>query len=231
MADDAREAPQIGCDAHRVEQAIGAGRDHRADRDGEHRDRDIERGEHRLHPLGIGFLQLPGGLLVDIGIAREHGLDPCLGRLAEGEIVVSLGDGGFDGFADHIEQGVIGVIMAVDFGEAAAEVLEDLRQGALGEIAETVGEIGIGPCYNGFCREAAIVSEADVAQQEIAQRIDAEAIGKLDGIDNVAGRFRHFLAAVEDESVAESLHRQLDVGGHQEGGPVNRVEADDILPD
>src|SRR3546814_2854668 len=51
-------------------------------------------------------------------------------------------------------------------------------------------------------------AEAHLAQQVIAQRVDPEALGEVHRIDDIAQRFRHFLAAVEQESVTEDLFRQ-----------------------
>ena len=52
-----------------------------------------------------------------------------------------------------------------------------------------------------------------------------------EGIDDIADRLRHLLAAVEQEAVREDALRQLDAGRHQEGRPVDGVEADDVLAD
>src|SRR3546814_5523491 len=74
-------------------------------------------------------------------------------------------------------------------------------------------------------------AEAHLAQQVIAQRVDPEALGEVHRIDDIAQRFRHFLAAVEQESVTEDLFRQRQTGAHQEGRPVNRMKTHDILTD
>src|SRR3546814_3917750 len=89
----------------------------------------------------------------------------------------------------------------------------------------------MGPCYNRLGGEAAILPEADIAQQEIAQRVDAIGIGKCHRIDDIAGRFGHLLAAVEHEAMPEHLFGQRDPRRHKERRPVDRVEADDILAD
>ena len=42
---------------------------------------------------------------------------------------------------------------------------------------------------------------------------------------------RHLAAAVGDKAVAPDGAGQLDAGAHQEGGPVDAMEARDVLPD
>ena len=50
-------------------------------------------------------------------------------------------------------------------------------QRALGEIAEAVRQIGIGASDDRLVAERAVIAEAHVAQQEIAQRVDAVIFG------------------------------------------------------
>ena len=53
----------------------------------------------------------------------------------------------------------------------------------------------------------------------------------VERIDHVADRLRHLLAPVEQEAVAEDALGQRQLRRHQEGRPIDRVEADDILAD
>src|SRR3546814_9926203 len=72
------------------------------------------------------------------------------------------------------EQSLILGRRRIVYREFAAQILENHRQAALGQIAEAVGEIGVGGAHDRFGRIAAILSEADLAQQIIAQRVDPE---------------------------------------------------------
>ena len=107
----------------------------------------------------------------------------------------------------------------------------DHRQRALRQIAEIVGEIGIDAGDDRLVAVIAVLPERHLAQEEIAQRIDAVGVGERERIDHVADRLRHLLAAVEQEAVAEDAARHRDAGRHQEGRPVDRVEAHDVLAD
>ena len=51
------------------------------------------------------------------------------------------------------------------------------------------------------------------------------------GIDDVAHGFGHFLAAIEQEAVGIDPLGQRHTGRHKKSGPIDRVEADDVLAD
>jgi hypothetical protein len=122
-------------------------------------------------------------------------------------------------------------VKAPGFGTCASAVLRDHRQRALRKIAEVVGEIRIDAVDDRLVRIVAVLAERHLAQEEVAQLIDAVGIGQCEGVDHVADRLRHLLALVEQEAVAEDALRQREPRRHQEGGPVHRVEADDVLAD
>ena len=113
----------------------------------------------------------------------------------------------------------------------AAAVLGDHRQRALRQIAEIVGEIGIGAVDDRLMAVAAVLAERHFAQEEIADLVEAVVLDHGERVDDVADRLRHLLAAVEQEAMREHALRQLDAGRHQEGRPIDRMEADDILAD
>jgi hypothetical protein len=113
----------------------------------------------------------------------------------------------------------------------AAQVLVDHRQGALRKVAEAVGEFGVAARHDGVVAVAAVLTEADLAQEEIAKIIDAVAVGEVERVDDVAAALGHFLAALEQKTVAINAFRQRQTGRKQECGPVNRVESHDILAD
>ena len=113
----------------------------------------------------------------------------------------------------------------------AAELLGDHRQRALRQIAEIVGEIGIDARDDGLVVVVAVLPERHLAQEEIAHLIDAVLIGEIEGIDDVADRLRHLLAAVEQEAVRIDPLLHGNARRHQERRPVHRVEADDVLAD
>ena len=116
-------------------------------------------------------------------------------------------------------------------GTRAVALLGDHRQRALRQIAEIVGEIGVDAVDDRLVIVAAVLAERDLAQEEVAHLIDAVLLGEIERIDDVADRFRHLLAAVEQEAVAEHPLLHGMPGRHQECRPVHRVKADDVLAD
>ncbi len=110
-------------------------------------------------------------------------------------------------------------------------VLGDHRQRALRQVAEVVGEVGIGAVDDRLMAVVAVLAERHLAQQEIAHLVEAVVLDQRERVDDIADRLRHLLAAVEQEAVAEHALRQFDARRHQEGRPVDRVEAHDVLAD
>ena len=126
---------------------------------------------------------------------------------------------------------LVGVAERARLRQHAAEGLADHRQRALRQIAEVVGEVGVDAVDDRLVAVIAVLAERHLAQEEIAELIDAVGVGHRERIDHVADRLRHLLAAVEQEAVREDALRHLDAGRHQEGRPIDRVEADDVLAD
>ncbi len=116
-------------------------------------------------------------------------------------------------------------------GQNAVILLGNHRQRALRQIAEIVGEIGIDASDNGFVIIVAILPERHLAKEEVAHLIDAILIGEIEGIDDVADRFRHLFALVEQKAVGIDALLHRNARRHQEGRPVHRVKADDVLAD
>ena len=79
-------------------------------------------------------------------------------------------------------------------------LLGDHRQRALRQIAEVVGEIGID---GDMVRRtvAAVLAERHLAQEEVPYLVDAVLVGKIERVDDIADRFRTFLAPVQQEAV------------------------------
>ena len=116
-------------------------------------------------------------------------------------------------------------------GDAAAEVLLDHGRGAADEVAEVVCEVGIDGADEQLIGEVAVGAEGEGAQQEEAQRIDAEHIRQHVGIDDVALGLGH-LAAVNDEpAVAVYALGQGQFHAHEHCRPDDGMEADDLLAD
>jgi hypothetical protein len=64
-------------------------------------------------------------------------------------------------------------------GDHAVAVLLDHRDGAAGEVAERVREVGVVALLEPLPAEVAVAVERHLAQQEVAERVDAEAVDGL----------------------------------------------------
>ena len=140
--------------------------------------------------------------------------------------------------ADFLQQAVHGgqhgpvlVRICAGSGDRAIAVLGDHRQGALRQIAQIVGQIGVDAGDEGLVGIIAVLAEGHLAQEEVAHLIDAVMVDDGEGIDDVADGLRHLLAPVEQKAVAIDAARQLHARRHQEGRPVDGVKADDVLAD
>ena len=79
--------------------------------------------------------------------------------------------------------------------------------------------------------EIAVLAEGHIAQQVIAQRIDADGARDRLGVGDVAFRFAHFLLVEKQPAMRENALRQRLLRGHQECRPIDAMEANDFLAD
>ena len=70
--------------------------------------------------------------------------------------------------------------------QAALAISRNHRQQALCKIAEIVREIGVDSLDDRLVRIIAVLTERRLAQEEIAELIDAVMFGKREGVDHVA---------------------------------------------
>jgi len=68
----------------------------------------------------------------------------------------------------------------------AAEVLVRHRDGAVDQVAEDVGEVGIDALDHQLIRDRAVGGKGHLMQHIIAHRVHAEILHKIVGIDDVA---------------------------------------------
>ena len=68
-------------------------------------------------------------------------------------------------------------------------------------------------------------------EQEVPHRVHAEGVHQVVGVDDVALALAHLAAVHQEPGVAEHLLGQGQVQGHEEDGPVDGVEPDDVLAD
>ena len=99
------------------------------------------------------------------------------------------------------------------------------------KIAEVVGEVGVYAADQRVPGEIAVLPEGDFPEQEIADGVGAELVDQKVRVHHVAFRLRHLVAVHDQPAVAVNLLRQRQVEGHQDRGPDDGMEANDLLAD
>ena len=79
--------------------------------------------------------------------------------------------------------------------------------------------------------EVTIEAERNLAQQEVADRIDTVLVDQHVGFNDIRHALAHLLAFNGPPAVGEHFFRQRQTGGHEEGWPVNGMETEDIFTD
>ena len=120
---------------------------------------------------------------------------------------------GCGGFHEGLAKGEVFRFRGVGGGDRRRASALEKVDGAVEEVAEVVGELGVEEHDEAVEVEIAIAPGANVAAEVVAQGIDTKFVGKFVGIDNVTERLGHFIAFDVPESV------------DQEGGHVGCFEA------
>src|SRR5882762_1164752 len=116
-------------------------------------------------------------------------------------------------------------------GDDGAAITLHHRQGARHEIAKCIGEVGGVTRVEPLPRKVAVALEADLAHQEIAQRVGAVAFDRRTEADGGARRLAHLGAFPLHVAVRPDQAGRLDTGGEQHGRPDDAVKARDALAD
>src|SRR6266849_2692057 len=114
-------------------------------------------------------------------------------------------------------------------GDLTAAILLDHCEDAAGEVAEAVGEVAVVALNERVVTEISVLPENGLAQKIVAKRIHAEDVDDGPRANDVAERLAHLGAVHEQPAVGPDLLWQRQAGGHQKGGPVHGVKADDFL--
>ena len=194
-----------------------------------HRLQQIVEDAGQPRPLGLVLGKHPGLVLVDILVGPADDLeDLCKGVLESVFLHLLLIEPPERG--GHGEQlAVQGRILPLLGGKSTAEVLAHHGGGTAHQIAQVVGQIHIDGVDESLVGEIAVGAEGEGAQQEKAQSVYSVALSQQIGIHHIALGFGHFPAVQQEPAVAEDLLGQGQVQGHQQGGPDDGVEADDLL--
>ena len=116
-------------------------------------------------------------------------------------------------------------------GTLPSQFLRDHGQRALRQVAEVVGQIGVDAADDRLVRVVAVLAERHLAQEEVAQRVDAVGSASANGSMTLPTDFDIFSPRLNRKPWTKTRLRQRQSRRHQECRPVDRVEADDVLAD
>ena len=234
LAPDVRSVPcdDVGACTDLREDLFARGRDERQ----QERSADADGLEQVIHdgskPRAVGFVlgEGPRHCLVDILVGALDALEDLVERVLELEFLhlrlIALTQAG-----EHRNKRLVGFAGLARLGQRAAKILLDHRRRAGDEVAEVVGKINIDGVDQQLVGEVAVGTERERAQQEEAQRINAELFRQNIRIDDVALGLGHFAAVHDKPAVAVDVLGKRHAHAHEHGRPDDRMEADDLLAD
>src|ERR1700720_3381777 len=99
------------------------------------------------------------------------------------------------------------------------------RQRAAGQITQAAGEIAIRAIDQSLLTKSTVLAKNHFAQTEVAHRVDRKMSAQDIQLNCVAESLGHFATVrIEPHAVRDYSPWLFDAGGHQESGPVHRVE-------
>ena len=180
-------------------------------------------------PFGVAVLgERPGGLFVHVLVHGAHRNPERLQRLREAQFPEELHEVGgavVRGFGEN----VVRFQLIAEGGNLAAEVLGVHGQHAAEQVAEVVGQIGVHAGDDGFGGVGCVGAEVHFTQQEIAEGVETEMFGRLEGIDHVAQRLGHLGVLDQPVAVHVEVPVQRQIRGHEHGGPEDAVGLQNVL--
>ena len=142
-------------------------------------------------------------------------------------IFLELFDGGHAG---RLQVGIqLGLLTGG--GDHAVKILLGHGNGTADQIAEVVGKVGVEALDHVFVGDGTVGGVGHFGKHVVTNTIHAEQIGKIVGIHDVSAGFAHLVHAGKQPRMTEYLFRQGQIERHQNDGPINGMETDDILTD
>ena len=234
-------APRSIGELHRIkvrgkaQLSVNAARGHRQERrdeDARNAQRLDEMIEHgvELRRLRLILRECPRRGLVDVLIRARDQCPRRLDRRRQFHLLHLLRVG-LDGLLRHLLKCRVEVRAPRALCDDALTVLLRHRECAVEEVAEVVREIGVDAPDQRIARDVAVLSERDLAQEEVAHGIRAELLNERNRVDDVADGLRHLRAVHDEPAVPIDLFRQVKAERHEHAAPDDRMEAHDLLAD
>ena len=116
-------------------------------------------------------------------------------------------------------------------GNDLAKILLFHVERALNKVAEVVDEVHIVSLDNRFVGDRTVGCEGHFGKGIVANTVYAKVLGKLVGMNDVALGFGHLVHTKVEPRMTEYLLRERHIESHEEDGPIDGVEAKNILTD
>ena len=189
----------------------------------------VEDGQHRIQLGVVGRIlgQLPGLSPDDVAVQG-----PEVGPQQVQRAVEVAGPGLLQIGREHRQQ-LIGQLLVVGVqhrrqGHHAGPVALDHAQGPGSQVPQPIGEVRIEAVDEALIGEAAVVAHLHVPHEVEAQGVVAE-VQQGVRTDHVALALGHLVVAHEPPAVGQDGGGEEHAGGHEEGRPVDRMKAENIL--
>ena len=195
------------------------------DRDAPQPVRELEEHPVELVRARVVLRQLPGLRLLDVPVQAAHELPD---RLETSRDVEDVECGGHV-LLDPLDSLDELAALARDNLQLAVAVAGDHRRRPREEVPEVVAQLALVALPERVERDVAVLAERDGPRDPEAHRIDAVLVDQLEWIDHVSERLRDRAPAEVEVAVHEQLPRHVVAGGEQERGPVDAMEAEDVL--
>ena len=98
-------------------------------------------------------------------------------------------------------------------------------------VAEVVREVRVVALQERLVRKGGVLAECHLAKEEVSERVRPELFHQRVGLHDVPDRLRHLLFVAQPPAVRPHGRRHRNPRRQQEGRPVDRVKAEDVLAD
>lgn len=134
--------------------------------------------QNRRHADKVGFLQRPGSLTVDIGVAGTDELPHLFQRLGHGK-ACQLAAHQFREKRRIGQQGIIVLAQRIERRQGGIAIACDQAQCALRQIAQIIRQLDIQAIDQRAAAEIGIPTERYLTQQEEAHGVETEALHEI----------------------------------------------------
>ena len=180
--------------------------------------------------LRLVLAERPGHRLVDVLVGAAEDEEELVEGVGDAEVLHArlhlfsrACDDGFELLIDGLRNARV--------AHNAVKILARHGEGAAHEIAKRVGKVGIDALGDELPGDGAVAFVGHLVEHEVTHGVHAEHGGKVVRIDDVAARFAHLFAALQEPGVGKDVVGKRLAERHQEDGPVDGMEAGDVFSD